>query len=330
VAPDKVARAEAAGSPLDALATTAEVAKTRNRDQRGAAARLKLARKVGSQVQSIDKSVLQMIKFHNESNQMAVDQGVPDLPYLEELVDTMRSYQQELLLGGKGSFRDKGARQQSLLLAAMMKETERRNRDAHTNIIAKVCAASKVQRKPSSGWHIISGTHKSDAYLAYKCKKKNRLGQAENYGLVIICYDDAKESMSGGSSKHILSIMQRADYTTSMLVYTCLECLQNMQLSNLLLRQLQQLEVTNKVPIGSSKHIALRECLMDIECQLHTVAKDYGRNRAVKCGHSITAYDLEGLLAQDPAPVMQALFATSQQLREQLLAVGSALKELKK
>merc|ERR1719356_359034 len=59
---------------------------------RAAAAKLRLAQRVQSQCAAVDRKAAEIARTHNENNQMAVERGnVPDLPYLEELVDSMRS-----------------------------------------------------------------------------------------------------------------------------------------------------------------------------------------------------------------------------------------------
>lgn len=314
----------------------------RARDKRGAAAKLRLAQRVGAQVSAVDNKAAQLVRAHNEMNRLAVEQGrVQDLPYLEELVNSMRGSQSHMP-DVHGRLGRAGARQQRRILDALMKQTERRNESALTDLIAKVCSSSRVQRKPSSEWHIISGTNGEEAteYLLYKSKSKNALGQAFDYGFVIVCYDTENAATGGspsgassspasdGSCVHrsILSIMQRAKYIESMLLYTCLECLQNFDLANELLLRLQQKEFEERADIGTSRHMSFREALMDLEDELHAFAEDQGSNTAVKTGEGVTSFELHGALSQNAEELVAVLLNLSETLQALLKSIGQALR----
>lgn len=316
-----------------------EAVVARSRDKRGAAAKLRLAQRVGAQVSAVDNKAAQLVRAHNEMNRLAVEQGrVQDLPYLEELVNSMRG-SQSCMPDVHGRLGRAGARQQRRILDALMKQTEKRNESALTDLIAKVCGSSKVQRKPSAEWYIIGGTNGDEAteYLLYKSKSKNELGQAYDYGFVIVCYDTgpggSSSCGSGGAAessgrlhRSILSIMQRAKYIESMLLYTCLECLQNFDLANELLLRLQQKEFEERANISTSRHMQFREQLMDLEDELHAFAEDQGTNAALKTGEGVTSFELNGALTQIPEQLLTVILQISETVQALLKSIGQALR----
>jgi hypothetical protein len=289
----------------------------RAKDRRGAAAKLRLAQRAQAQVAAVDRKAAQLVRAHNEVNRLAVERGrVQDLPYLEDLVDSMRSKCSPL--GGKG------ARQQRKLLEELMRETEARNTGALTDLIAKACSCSKVQRKPAADWHILSGVNEATEYILYKSKAKDSLGYACDYGFVIVCHN--KNPTDNAHPRGILSVMQRGEYLESMLIYTCLECLLNFELASELLMRVQQREHEEKTDIASSKHGQLLEALMDLEDELAAFAESHGESKAVKRGEGMTSFELKGALSETPEPLMAALLGISESLQALLRAIGQALK----
>jgi len=294
-----------------------EAVASRAKDRRGAAAKLRLAQRTQAQVAAVDRKAAQLVRAHNEVNRLAVERGrVQDLPYLEELVDSMRSECSPL--GGKG------ARQQRKLLEELMRETEARNTGALTDLIAKVCNCSKVQRKPAANWHILSGIHEATEYILYKSKAKDALGYACDYGFVIVCHNNPPLDTSAKTG--ILSVMQRGEYLESMLIYTCLECLLNFQLASELLLRLQQRERDDRTELANSKHAQLLETLMDLEDELAAFGDTHGASSAVKRGEGVTSFEIKGSLSETPEPLMAALLSIAESLQALLRSIGQALK----
>jgi len=295
-----------------------EAVASRAKDRRGAAAKLRLAQRTQAQVAAVDRKAAQLVRAHNEVNRMAVERGrVQDLPYLEELVDSMRSECSPL--GGKG------ARQQRKLLEELMRDTEARNTGALTDLIAKVCGCSKVQRKPSADWHILSGVHEATEYILYKSKAKDALGYACEYGFVIVCHNNPP--VDGSARRGILSVMQRGEYLESMLIYTCLECLLNFELASELLLRLQQREREHRTEIANSKHAQLLETLMDLEDELAAFGETHGASSAIKRGEGMTSFEIKGPLSETPEPLMAALLGIAESLQALLRTIGQALKQ---
>jgi len=300
------------------------------RDARGAAARRKLSKSVGAKMYQVDSKVREAILAHNENNRLAVEKGsCVDLPYLEELVNSMRDYQTRLLHSDKRM----GERQQRKLLDKLMERTEKRMKDANTDLIATNLGATKVQRKPSADWHILSGTNDSTEYLAYKSKRTNPLGQAANYGMVIVCLDETSKKKKGADddgSRDILSIMQHAHYVQNMLVYTSLECLHNIEFANELLLRLQQKETEHRTPLSDSACMLLREQLYDLEADLQDFAESHGRNTAERTGKGFDNYELKGSITDQTEELLTELFRASEQLKDLLKSIGKATKDLGK
>lgn len=294
-----------------------EAVAARAKDKRGTAAKLRLAQQAQSQVAAVDRKVAQLVRTHNHTNKMAVERGrVQDLPYLEQLVDSMRS---------KGSPLDgKGARQQRKMLQHLMKETEARNTGALTDLIMKACGCTKVKRKPSADWFICSALNVATEYILYKSKAKDAFGHAQDYGFVIVCYnkrpaDDAKE-------EGILSVMQRGDYLEAMLIYTCLECLLNFELASELLARVQKRECDDRTDMADSKYAGMFENLMALEDDLAAFAEANGTCKALRCGDSLTSFDIKGAIADNPEPLMAAVLNISEQLQALLKSISQALR----
>lgn len=293
-----------------------EAAASGAKDKRGAAAKLRLAQRAQAQVAAVDRKAAELVRTHNEVNRLAVERGrMQDLPYLEELVDSMRSKSSPL--GGKG------ARQQRKLLEELMRETERRNSGALTDLISKVCNCSHVKRKQAADWFILSGLNEATEYILYKSKAKDPQGNANDYGFVIVCHNKIPDA---SRSQAILSIMQRGEYVEAMLIFTCLECLQNFELANLLLVRVQQREHEERVEYSASKHSSLLNNLLDLEDDLAAFAETNGASKAVKRGQGMTSFELQGPISQSPEPVLSLVLAIAESTTQLLKSIGEALK----
>lgn len=303
------------------------------RDVRGAEARRKLSKSVGAKMYQVDSKVREAILAHNENNRLAVEKGTcVDLPYLEDLVNSMRAYQTRLLHSDKRM----GERQQRKLLDKLLERTEKRMKDANTDLIATILGATRVQRKPSADWHILSGTNEFTEYMAYKSKRSNLLGQAANYGMVIVCLDDSKKKKKGPmlqtleESRDILSIMQHAHYVQNMLVYTSLECLHNIEFANELLLRLQQKETEYRTPLQNSACTQLRDELYDLEADLQDFAESDGKNTATRAGKGFDNYELKGCITDQTEMLLTGLLRASDKLKDLLKTIAKATKDLGK
>jgi len=298
-------------SELDAMAAGAK-------DKRGTAAKMRLAQRAQTSQDAVDDRVGHLVRIHNEANRMAVEKGnVPDLPYLEDLVNQMRNSRPLLHL--------KGARHQSKMLNELIKDTEVRNKSALTNIIAKVAGCTKVHRKADPGWLILSGFNRTEAseYILYKSKEKNSLGDAVHYNTVLVLYHKSLE-VSGKTDT--MCVMQRAEYLEAKLLYLCLECLLNFELASQLLERVQQRELENKVDMVDSKHSELVDSLMDLEADLNAFAEMQGGNEAVRKGDSITSFNLLGPISDRPAKLIPELLDITDSLQTLLRTIGQSAK----
>lgn len=287
------------------------------KDKRGAAAKLRLAQGAREQMAAVDRKAAQLVRTHNEVNRLAVERGgVPDLPYLEEMVDSMRTKHSPL--GGKG------ARQQRKMVQELMRETEVRNTGSLTDLIIKACNCSKVKRKPASQWFVLSGLSDATEYILYKSKAKDILGNAVDYGFVIVCHD--KPPADGNRDNGILSVMQRGEYLEAMLIYTCLELLLNFELASELLVRLQKREREERIDMASCKHGQLLESLMNLEDDLAAFAEANGTCKALKCGEGMTSFELKGPIADTPEPLISRVLHIAECLQGLLKSISQALK----